>query len=468
MVAGGLFATMMGGGMMVEKSEKTKTVAVVGAGVIGAAIALELQRRGLQVTLIDKGEPGRGTSYGNMASIALDFAAGSGPSTWRKIPRWLLDPEGPVWLRPAYALKMAPWFLRFIAAGRPARLRQIEDAGMSLSNPALTDFRAMLATIDASDLMTDEGCLAIYETEAEFAGDQGRMDFMRRYGFGFEVLSGGDIRSLEPSLSPSIAKAVLLPDNKTIRDPYQLVVRLADAARGLGATFVSGAVRNIEKSGDGTSVVLLESGERLTVDSVVLAAGVHTRFLAEKLGEPIPLETERGYHTQIMQPGVSMRYSVMAASRLHDHADGWRHPRRRQCRACRSRRRTRFPPRPRSRAPCPARRARPEGRGIERMDGAPPCLARHDPDHLAILEDAWRLVCDRSRPSRPHLLRHHRAAGRRHGDGTQARRRSGAVPHRSLLGRQCPGEPSRRPASVIGEADEMETHDPVAGCPCRR
>ena len=311
MVAGGLFATVMGGGMMVEKSEKTKTVAVVGAGVIGAAIALELQRRGLQVTLIDKGEPGRGTSYGNMASIALDFAAGSGPSTWRKIPRWLLDPEGPVWLRPAYALKMAPWFLRFIAAGRPSRLREIEDAGMSLSNPALTDFRAMLATIDASDLMTDEGCLAIYETEAEFAGDQGRMDFMRRYGFGFEVLSGGDIRSLEPSLSPSIAKAVLLPDNKTIRDPYQLVVRLADAARGLGATFVSGAVRNIEKSGDGTSVVLLESGERLTVDSVVLAAGVHTRFLAEKLGEPIPLETERGYHTQIMQPGVSMRYSVI-------------------------------------------------------------------------------------------------------------------------------------------------------------
>ncbi len=100
-------------------NDRKRTVAVVGAGVIGAAIALELQRRGLQVTLIDKGEPGRGTSYGNMASIALDFAAGSGPNTWRKIPRWLLDPEGPVWLRPAYALKMAPWFLRFIAAGRP-------------------------------------------------------------------------------------------------------------------------------------------------------------------------------------------------------------------------------------------------------------------------------------------------------------------------------------------------------------
>lgn len=291
--------------------EKKQTVAVVGAGVIGAAIALELQRRGLQVTLIDKGEPGRGTSYGNMASIALDFAAGSGPSTWRKIPRWLLDPEGPVWLRPAYALKITPWFLRFLAAGRPSRLRAIEDAGMALSDRALSDFRAMLDAIGAPDLMTDEGCLAIYETEAEFTGDRGHLDLMRRYGFGFDILGGSDIRAIEPALSPSIARAVLLPDNKTIRNPYQLVVRLADAARGLGASFVSGAVRNVEKSGDGTSVVLLESGERITVDRVVLAAGVHTRFLAEKLGEPIPLETERGYHTQIMQPGISMRYSVI-------------------------------------------------------------------------------------------------------------------------------------------------------------
>jgi D-amino-acid dehydrogenase len=294
---------------MVE--EKKQTVAVVGAGVVGAAIAFELQRRGLQVTLIDKGEPGRGTSYGNMASIALDFAAGSGPTTWRKIPAWLLDPEGPVWLRPSYAVKMLPWFLRFIAAGRPSRLRQIEDAGMSLSRNALADFRTMLSAIGAPELMTEEGCLAIYETEAEFASDRGHIDMMRRHGFDFDVLSGGDIRALEPALSPSISKAVLLPDNKSIRNPYDLVVKLADCARAHGASFVSGAVRNIERSGDGTAVVLLQSGQRIAANRVILAAGVHTRVLAEKLGEPIPMETERGYHTQIMKPGVSMRYAVI-------------------------------------------------------------------------------------------------------------------------------------------------------------
>ena len=155
--------------------ETKKRVVVVGAGVIGASIAFELQRRGLAVTLVDKGEPGRGTSFGNMASIALDFVAGSGPSTWKKMPGWLLDPEGPVWLRPSYAAKMLPWFLRFLAAGRPSRLRAIEDAGMSLSQRALGDFRQMLGAIGAPELMTEEGCLAIYETEAEFAADRGHL-----------------------------------------------------------------------------------------------------------------------------------------------------------------------------------------------------------------------------------------------------------------------------------------------------
>lgn len=288
-----------------------RTVAVIGAGVIGASIAFELQRRGFQVTLIDKGEPGRGTSYGNMASIALDFAAGSGPATWKKIPRWLLDPEGPVWLRPSYAPKMLPWFLRFIAAGRPSRLREIEDAGMLLTGRALADTRAMLSAIGAPELMTDEGCLAIYETESEFAGDRGHIEMMQRYGFEFEVLNGGAIQHYEPALSSKVAKAVLLPDNKSIREPYQLVVKLAAAAEAAGARFLSGSVRSIERKPEGTSAVILESGGRIEVDSVIVAAGVHTRDLAAKLGEPIPLETERGYHTQIMKPGIAMRYSVI-------------------------------------------------------------------------------------------------------------------------------------------------------------
>lgn len=296
---------------MVMAEDGKQAVIVVGAGIIGAAIAFELQRRGRSVTIIDNAEPGQGASFGNMASIALDFAASSGPSTWRRIPGWLLDPEGPVWLRPSYAPKILPWFLRFLAAGRPSRLKEIEDAGMALSAPALFDFRAMLNAIGVPELMTEEGCLAIYETEAEFASDRGHIALMERYGFEHKVLLGAEIRDYEPALSPKIAKAVLLPDNKSIRDPYRLVLRLVEAAKALGMSMVTGEVRNVERLPDGSVSVALSDGRRVDAAQVVLAAGVRTRFIAKTLGEPIPLETERGYHTQIMRPGISMRYSII-------------------------------------------------------------------------------------------------------------------------------------------------------------
>lgn len=289
----------------------SKTTVVVGAGIVGAAIAFELQRRGRHVTLVDRDQPGLGASFGNMASIAVsEFMAVSRPATWRKIPRWLLDPEGPVWLRPSYAPKMAPWFLRFILAGRPSRVAAIEAAGASLCARVLDDLKPMLDAIGARDMLTDEGCLAIYETEAEFAADRDHITLMENYGFAHQVLTGKAIRDLEPALSSHIAKAVLLPANRSIRDPYRLVLKFVDAFRQAGGIVLSGAVERVEGRTGGADVVLA-GGTRLAASDVILAAGVRTRSLAALLGEPIPLETERGYHTQIMAPGISMCHSII-------------------------------------------------------------------------------------------------------------------------------------------------------------
>ena len=203
-----------------------KSVIVVGAGIIGSAIGYELQRRGHAVTLVDRQAPGRGTSYGNMASLAVsEIMAVSRPATWKKIPGWMLDPEGPVWLRPSYAPRMAGWFLRFAIAGRPLRIREIEEATAAIALHVLKDFETTLSEIGAADLVTEEGCLSIYETEAEFAEDREHVELLERYGFEHKVLMGAEIRDYEPALSPKIAKAVLLPDNKSIRDPYRLVLR---------------------------------------------------------------------------------------------------------------------------------------------------------------------------------------------------------------------------------------------------
>ncbi|MBL9060920.1 FAD-dependent oxidoreductase [Tabrizicola sp.] len=287
------------------------TTVVVGAGIIGTAIAHDLQKRGRQVVLVDRDTPGMGASFGNMASIAVtEFMPASRPSVWRQIPGWMLDPEGPVRVRPSYMPKLAPWFLRFIAASRPSRLRELEAQGAALCSRALDDTMALLRETGLEDQISAEGCLSLYADEAEFRADREHIEILERFGFPHEVIGRQAINALEPELSDRIGMAVLFPQNRSMRDPYRLVLALAERFAGLGGRIEREEVVGFTRS-DAMREVVLKDGRRLPADEVVICAGAFSARLAKALGEPIPLETERGYHTQIMAPGISMKHSII-------------------------------------------------------------------------------------------------------------------------------------------------------------
>ena len=289
---------------------------VVGAGIIGTAIAYQLQRRGVSVVLVDRNEPGKGASFGNMASIAVtEFMPASRPGVWKQMPGWMLDPEGPVRIRPSYMPRLIPWFLRFIAASRPSKLRELETAGSVLCKRVYEDLDALLAETGLQHMISAEGCLSVYTDEAEFRADREHIEILDRFGLRYEILGGNAIRDLEPAVTTKIGKAVLFPDNRSISNPFKLVQALANQFRQLGGTIESGEVVGFDHDSAGVKNVRLRDGRTLLSDRVVLAAGAYTGRLSSMLGEPIPLETERGYHTQIMAPGVSMRHSLIWPAR---------------------------------------------------------------------------------------------------------------------------------------------------------
>lgn len=291
------------------------TTVVVGAGIIGTAIAHDLQKRGRQVVLVDRDAPGKGASFGNMASIAVtEFMPASRPSVWKQIPGWMLDPEGPVRVRPGYMPKLVPWFLRFIAASRPSKLRELEAQGAALCSRALGDTLDLLRETGLSDQISEEGCLSLYTDEAEFKADREHIEILERFGFPHEVIGRQAIKALEPELSDRIGMAVLFPQNRSMKDPYKLVLALAEKFVGLGGRIERGEVVGFTRS-DRIREVVLKDGRRLPADEVVICAGAYSAKLAKDLGEPIPLETERGYHTQIMAPGITMRHSIIWPAR---------------------------------------------------------------------------------------------------------------------------------------------------------
>jgi D-amino-acid dehydrogenase len=291
------------------------TTVVIGAGIIGTAIAHDLQKRGQQVVLIDRDAPGRGASFGNMASIAVtEFMPASRPSVWRQIPGWMLDPEGPVRVRPSYMPKLVPWFLRFIAASRPSRLRELEAQGAALCARALDDTLALLRETGLENQISEEGCLSLYTDEAEFKADREHIEILERFGFPHEVIGRQAIRVLEPELSDKIGLAVLFPQNRTMKDPFKLVLALAERFTAMGGRIETGEVTGIIR-GEGVREVALKDGRNVAADRVVICAGAFSAKLAKMLGEPIPLETERGYHTQIMAPGITIKHAIIWPAR---------------------------------------------------------------------------------------------------------------------------------------------------------
>ncbi len=292
-----------------------QSVVVVGAGIIGACVAWALQRQGDHVVLLDRDEPGRGASYGNMASIAVtEFLPASRPEVWLNLPRWLLDPLGPVRIRPASIPRLLPWLTRYFLAGRPAKVRQLTRDGARLCSHALGDWQALLAEAGLRHLLSEEGCLSLYADEAELSAAGAHLALLKEYGFDYRLIGNEELRALEPDLSPRIRHAAVFPDSRTVADPHALVRGIIQDFERRGGRFARGEVAGFAADGRLTGL-RLQGGGTLAAGRVVVCAGAYSGRLARLLGERLPVETERGYHTQLSAPAVSLKHALIWPAR---------------------------------------------------------------------------------------------------------------------------------------------------------
>ena len=285
-------------------------VAVIGAGVVGLACAAALQRRGHEVTVIDPRPPGEYCSFGNAGCLSRASCVPLGlPGAWRKVPGWLLDPAGPLSIRLRYAHRIAPWLWRLHLSTSLARVNQIADALHPLLTTTIEKWRPLAEWAGVPELIRQEGYAFAYESEAGFLGDRLGRELRKARGVRIDVLTGGEIREFDPTLSPAITHLAVMPEQGHVPSPVRLSRALADRLRQGGANFVVRAATGFETAG-GRVTRIATSGGRIEADAVVVAAGAHSRELSAKLGSPVPLETERGYHLMLKSPSVVPRIPV--------------------------------------------------------------------------------------------------------------------------------------------------------------
>lgn len=290
-------------------------VAVVGAGIIGACIGLALVKRGAQVALIDRDEPGRGCSYGNSGAISPGSVAPVAmPGVLASVPGMLLDKDSPLFLPLAYLPTALPWLLRFVASARPAKVAETARKLAAIHAGAVEKHVALAAEVGVSQLILRRGHLYLYPDAAALAKDATGWAMRESYGFKVERLDRAGLLALEPGVGAQYNAAVYLADHATILNPLRYVQAIVRAFISAGGSLQRGDVRSLTSISGGQWQVDAQSASG-TFDHVVIAAGAWSTRLLAPLGIRLMLESQRGYHAQFPGASATVSRTVVLADR---------------------------------------------------------------------------------------------------------------------------------------------------------
>ncbi len=293
------------------QGEGGREVTVLGAGIVGVCCTLALQERGFSVTLVDRDAPGQATSYGNAGIISpWSCVPQSMPGIWKSVPKWLLDPQGPLRVRFREVPKLLPWVASFFSNTRLERVQEISNAMDMLMQGNVEAYRQHLKGTGREDLLRDSWFINVFRGRA--APDLNELGWRLRIDRGapVEVVNGDQLREIEPELSQDVSQAVIIKDQARALAPGEICSVLAEKAQRQGAVFHKCDVKCLRPQEAGGFDLETDAGI-IAAPRLVLCGGIWTAELLRPLGIRLPLVSERGYHLEFGHPGVALNHSIL-------------------------------------------------------------------------------------------------------------------------------------------------------------
>ncbi|WP_353172605.1 NAD(P)/FAD-dependent oxidoreductase [Paracandidimonas soli] len=295
-----------------DTSFDTQTL-IIGAGIIGLTIAVDQHLRGQTVVLLDPDGPSSRASYGNAGylSPASIFPPASYVSATGLL-RMLVQPSGPLVIRPGHLPNLLPWLLRMLRANQPHQRQAGAKAMAALHRNVVADYAPLLRAAEAEEFIDAQGALAICASPAMLGTYRRKAREQQAHGFACETVSPDRARELEPVLGDTFAGGIYFADAARCVDPGELGVRLAACVTKGGGQLVRHAATRLRPAPGGGWLV--DSTERTwRARRVIVAAGRWSDRLLTPLGYRVPLASERGYHLMLPTPGVSLNRPIIFA-----------------------------------------------------------------------------------------------------------------------------------------------------------
>ena len=275
--------------------KKKLKIGIVGAGIQGISNALFLQKKGFNVTIFDRDEPGsQAASYGNAghfspyASVPINR-----PDILSDIPAMLLSSTGPLALKWNYVPKMIPWFLKFIKNCSTKKMMHTAKNMHQILDLALPAYDELFDEIDLEGLVEKKGILYIWNDKS-LKSRELEINVRKELGVDQQVVTPKEIHDLEPNIKPFYHGGVYYRHGRHARNPKKILLKLFDLFLKKGGKFLKLNVQDIDF--DGEIPIIKTETQHFIFDKIIIACGAFSKRLTDNLDEKIPLDTERGYH----------------------------------------------------------------------------------------------------------------------------------------------------------------------------
>ena len=274
---------------------KCNSVGVIGAGIQGVCIGLQLIKKGIPVTIFDKNDPGSMSSYGNAGHFSpYAVVQLNRPDVIYDIPKMLLSSYGPLALKWNYIPKMIPWIFKYLKSSTKKSMMHTTKYMHQILDLSLDAYDEVLSEIDTTNLVERKGIIYVW-TNKNLKSRKMEIKIRKDLGIKQKLLSKEEVLELEPNLSPVFDAGVFYDYAYHARDPKEITKKLFELFLKSGGKFKKDEVTSVEQTKYNQTQIKTNS-ETFNFEKIVLACGAFSKKLTDQLGEKIPLDTERGYH----------------------------------------------------------------------------------------------------------------------------------------------------------------------------
>ena len=289
-------------------------VGIVGAGIQGISNALFLQKKGFDVTIFDRENPGSPVaSYGNAghfspyASLSLNRT-----DILLDVPAMLMSSTGPLALKWNYVPKMIPWFMKFILNTTKNKMMHTAKNMHQILDLALPAYDELFDEVDIEGLVENKGILYIWNDQ-DLKSRELEINVRKELGVQQQLVNKKEIHDLEPNIKPFYHAGVYYPYARHARNPKKILLKFFDLFLKKGGQFKKTEVKSIDFQ-DELPILKTES-EKFSFDKLVIACGAFSKKLTSNLDEKIPLDTERGYHVHFKDCDHLLQRPVIFSNR---------------------------------------------------------------------------------------------------------------------------------------------------------